>query len=371
MSNSYKSRTLTAYRVALLIGLAISAASRETRAADPVAPVSLPVTKITLHLHQATPVDVFAAMARQSGVTLETVPADLWKDHNEPVDVDVDDQPYWLAMKQVCAKTGLGVGSFDGVMSVYVPDGGALDLAGPFQFTDGFLTVVENTSRASTVDFARGGTIRRELSVQMSMYPDPKCWVLEHSCFVITEAVDDKGQSLIDKPASDEMSPGEPARFAQSPELAVPPVFGQKIVRLKGHVQVRLATKSEHLEIDNLDKIAGVHQKIGKCDIVFAGMTRGENGTDFNFTVASSGPESDAGLAEFGASKITLVTSDGKSAGRNGFVLDVDKKSFGFDGPDVSAGGKPPTPVRLVIDVPVETKTMSIPFEFANLPIPQ
>ncbi len=370
MSRVAGPRSVFLRRVAILIAVA-GLVSASGRAAGPAQPPELPETKVTMHLHGAAPSKVFAELARQEGVEIGAEPADLWKTHDKPVDIDVDGQPFWEAAKQVTAKTGLQIGRFEDKGFAAYADHDGDNLAGPSVLHDGFMTVVTDVFRAGTVEFGKGGAVHRELRVGIVTYPELKWRVLGASEYCLTEAVDDKGHALIDHAGSADVTPEPNWPIDRGIDLKYPENLGQKIARLKGSIQIRVVTKTERIEIPNVDNINGVRKSFGKCDLVFAGMKHDEGGAEFDLKIATTGEASDRGLDQFHEADVKLVWSNGKSTSRNGGMYEGNKGSITFGAPDPVDGEKPPTPARLVVDLPVETKTVTVAFEFKDLPIPQ
>src|SRR5260221_3967984 len=75
-------------------------------AATPVATTQ--PARITLHAQEAPAREVLKRFAEQAGTTLPLSPADLLaKDPLAPVTINIDGQPFWVALEELSRKTGL------------------------------------------------------------------------------------------------------------------------------------------------------------------------------------------------------------------------------------------------------------------------
>src|SRR4051812_41538551 len=67
-------------------------------------PATLPApTLITLHMHNAKPKAIAAELGKQAGVEMRVADP-----NHPPVDVDIERQPFWLALRQICSLLGAG-----------------------------------------------------------------------------------------------------------------------------------------------------------------------------------------------------------------------------------------------------------------------
>src|SRR6185503_8832094 len=63
---------------------------------------------ITLHMKNAKPAEVFAEISRQASAELRASPVNLWESKSWPaMDIDIDRQPFWQAIGEVCNKFGV------------------------------------------------------------------------------------------------------------------------------------------------------------------------------------------------------------------------------------------------------------------------
>src|SRR4051794_38621509 len=63
---------------------------------------------ITIHMHDVPPEKVVAELGRQAYTDLKTMPEHLWGQKDWPnVSIDIEQKPFWPALREVCEKIGL------------------------------------------------------------------------------------------------------------------------------------------------------------------------------------------------------------------------------------------------------------------------
>src|SRR5262249_54639058 len=66
-------------------------------------PTTVPAARlVTLHMLNAKPQQVAAALAKQAGVEVR-----LTETNHPPISVDIERQPFWLALRQICGQLGV------------------------------------------------------------------------------------------------------------------------------------------------------------------------------------------------------------------------------------------------------------------------
>src|SRR5215211_1041548 len=100
----------------LLLLLALVALPVRAQPPEPPKPIAPPLsldeanvllggpTRITLHLKDAVPQAVVAELSKQAGVSIRLP---VWggdETRNKPLAIDVENQPFWTALSEVCAK---------------------------------------------------------------------------------------------------------------------------------------------------------------------------------------------------------------------------------------------------------------------------
>src|SRR3954469_13992589 len=161
---------------------------------------------ITLHLRDALPRDIYAEVSRQCGTELLPAEPNLWDAHPwQRQTVDLDQQPFWAAMKQLQAKTNIELAQWGETLRLVEHNGGDVQTRGPSQISGPFLIIANHVDRSQSIDLAAGDpetktypAAEKQFSVQLAVFAEPKLRVLQAPMAAhIEEAVDDKGNSLV------------------------------------------------------------------------------------------------------------------------------------------------------------------------------
>jgi len=331
-------------------------------------------TLITLHMKDANPRDVFAEIGRQAHMDLPIWPEELWKDArfgNIPkLTLDIDQQPFWVALMTACQDASAHIQSMGQNREMTVMQGANNDMLGGPRYTSGlFIVVAESAGRNHQVSFGPGRNFNNNDSIQFQLYADPKAHLLEvQNTATLTLATDDKGSSLIGGasavPQYRANVQGLMANFTAP--LHYPNNGYTQITKLKGTVDLTVAAKTETLEIadmaagDKLYPISRWSVQVKEFHVT------GSNGS-VNLKIDTGGaPPNDIYTA---AQNIRLIDATGHAlnrmgSGGSGFNTEINYQcSFHMTAPIK-------TPVKLVWDIVTETKLKSVPFEFADLPLP-
>ena len=230
-------------------------------------------TRVTLHLKDATAQAVVDAFSQQSGVPLRLL---FFEEAAPPpkYTIDIENQPFWTAFSELCRKLQLAPqlagdrniqdllpGNLDESLGVLFPVHPLATL------TARELRHEHNFSLKGAADNVQSTNDRHTLYFNGWVLLDPKVRVAPSTTPVvtITEAVDDKGNALMDNQGG--------ASFVQSPVLWDLQVnlqgradTGQKLARLKGNIKAFIVTRQEAWEVPNLGDIVGPVTKTVKSD---------------------------------------------------------------------------------------------------------
>jgi hypothetical protein len=332
-------------------------------------------TMITLHMKEANPREVFAEIARQSHTDLPIWPPQLWTDARmgpvPKVTLDIDQQPFWLALTQACQATSTHVQNMGMNQGITIAQGGGGDmLAGPQSTSGLFIVVAETASRNRQVSFVPGRVFPNNDTIQFQLYADPKVRLLDtENQAVLTLATDDKGNSLI-APNNNNVAryrvtqQGMPIAF--SALMHYPNDGYTKATKLKGTLQVRLAAKTSTLEIADVSAALNTMRVVGPWSVQLQDFhIDGSNGfLKINIRTGGAQPNDVFNTMR----NIRLTDAAGQILnggwGGGGSPLELNYQcSF-------NASEKIKSPVKLTWDVPTESKMQDVPFEFTDLPLP-
>ena len=237
-------------------------------------------------------------------------------------------------------------------------------ISGPFSF---MLQAVEHKIQLGTKD-------EETLTILIQGDMEPRLHLLrEAEAITLTEAIDDKGQSLL---------PPKPNGGAQNllmeTRLECPAGgVGKRITSLKGKVNYALQTKSETVEIDLTKFNEPLVKEIGGVEVTVAPPTGPTAGgfqsfaLSFKRTTLPAERWADHAKA-LAAAKPLLILEKGPEtkwpSGRDSKTQgDVLTRSWEFY-PAPAAGAVPAS--KLVLTIPIETRVVTVPFAFKDLPLP-
>jgi hypothetical protein len=296
-------------------------------------------------------------------------------------------------MKSIGEQTGLTLAMWGGPgnMPKLMP---GQPQQGPSAISGPYLITATRISRTRSVDLGGQVNPQQQFVVQLAVIAEPKIRVIRASGAAKVEiAVDEDGKSLVS-----ERNEARYGYYAQATSawnvtvpLTEPPHVGTRIARLKGTIDAEICTRFEHVEIEDLlgegknaQKTFGSTQ-LSVIDVAPKGAGVYEvrvraallDGSDGNGGAggAAAGIPADQDMTRLPLHDIALVDAEGNALSRTSFSSSGSANRYEvtmqFNGqvglPDPS---RPRVPEKLVWDVPVEIKPVSIPFEFADLPIP-
>jgi hypothetical protein len=210
---------------------------------------------VTLRSPNITPREALAELAKQAGADIRPARPSLWDAppdgnaslpaHLRPISLDITDQPFWLAFRDVCRKANLRAESRPGVRAVYVADigeGAAKNpdshwLTGPAVASGPCVIVLDRIERVAALDLpdAPAGAAPvpapvpdRSYTLKLVALCDPWFRLIEGSGVVsVTLATDEHGRSMLPgkdpepPPAAESETSIDPAGFPVGPNVAV------------------------------------------------------------------------------------------------------------------------------------------------------
>lgn len=356
-------------------------------------------TLITLHLKDATPLEFYTELWRQASLPpLNTKQMTFWRDR-PLISISVKNKPFWSVVQRVAVDYGISVGTIEeGRIEPWQATGetvGAFVSNGPFLFT--INNISHSTLRSMNVyPDKKQLMVDNRLLLGINIYTDPKLPLLrEGTTITVTQAVNDKGVSLLaQSPLQDKVNTYE--KFTSHVRIPLMPqsIDGGMITKLKGSIRTVIATKSAMWEINDLANVGDAERGV-KPKLLVSSMPLNDvayytlkevktidRGYSFDLTFLRSHTLLDTwamGLAMF--ADVTVLDDKGIELTRMG-----GSSTYGFDASDplnekLQRGtshykflrtdkNSPEGPVKLIWKYPVEFRTVEVPFEFTNLPLP-
>jgi hypothetical protein len=330
-------------------------------------------TLITLHVKEANPREVFAEIAKQAHTDLPIWPEQLWTDNrfgNIPkITLDIDQQPFWLALAQACQSASVHVQNMGNNQTMTIMQGSNNDmLVGPRCMSGLFIIVADSAARNHAISFARGQSATNIDDIEFHLYVDPKARLVEtHNPATLTLAEDDKGNSLIATAAVSRFrSASQGSSVTFSAPLHYPNDGYTKITKLKGTLEATMAAKTQTLEIPDMAAAINTTHPVGHWTVDVQDFRLNGNSGSFSLKIHTGGTS--VNQMFYAERSIQLIDATGRNlvngGGGGGNDTEVQySSSFSTSDPIKS-------PVKLVWNVVTETKQQSIPFEFTDLPLP-
>jgi hypothetical protein len=326
-------------------------------------------------------------------------------------------------VRHVCMKTGLrplyeaGDGGFAGPGRVVLLADVVGDMKAPAAFSSSFMVLVNSLSRVSgfvaeAEEGEEAGGAGREvgaerLELQLTFYADPKWRILEHPGQTLVESVaDDRGNPL-PRPAAmvlQSIKEDSPIWQMRTTVRGVPPGC-TRLTKLKGTFRVVLLEQSEPVEVADVLTARNVLRRVGGQSVVLQEVTRqkeeqpgqAQGGYQVKLMLSRNGlsqrPWRQAreveGIRLFDANGRPMMRAsyDVKESGEQVLydleyypgaapavgdvpILPQPRNVFGLDNAAGAAGAAAASPpARLVCQVPLEPREVTVPFEFGEIPV--
>jgi len=355
-------------------------------------------TLITLKLNDASVEDVMAAFSKQTGYLLRPYNRAIWngRANKQTVSVDYQNTPFWDALIDFCQKAQLSPYFNDSTsrQMLFMPSNqmGQSMFNSPRSASGAMLTLMTQLSRQSSISLGTqqsGG--RSQFTGRMILLSEPKVRVTGfYYQAALDEAVDDNGNNLL--PAGEHSFGGMNTTSRQSQvNVAINLLYpankpGLKIARLRGKLKMKVATTIESVEFQD---VSGDKEQPGKT----------ESGR--RITICSAKPLNEGNdkgnLRQYlvkvivyrdklEARKFTEMTNNlglrvMDAQGRDlQFQMNREVTNKGNEthismmyyrrSADEGGGDDVGEPAKIVWDVILDSKEITVPFEFKDLPMP-
>lgn len=350
---------------------------------------------VTLKMEQAPASQVLAELGRQAHGVLLTDPTNLLSQKNmKLVSLKVDHRPFWEVMESFCAQTGLevtGITRHSREIGLGLIRGNPDWADKPTVYSGPLMIRANRLVRVSTAHLKKPVDVTEEFNISLVAFAEPKLKVLDYSSALkLLEVVDERGHSLI--PPADRNVQANADVFGNAREgytshweigasLHHPKDSGSRIVRFKASTTLVVQTASATLEVP----VTGsneVTRNVGPLRVTVAHL----DPTRCDLTVYRDGRDDQDWFGvrmQLNASDARLLDDKDRVLARSQSSMDADEspdsqrlelrlrfvkegveetKDRGKKG--ISEGS------RLVWTFPTQTRELTVPFEFRDLPIP-
>jgi len=322
-------------------------------------------SRITLHVKDAAPREVFAELSRQCFAPLPTAPSGLWDEGEWPkVTLDLDRRPFWQVMRQLGERVGVQYLPFD-------QQGVRLSRGRP-RTSDG---VCIDGAFLVTADVLSS---RNRLTIDLSVYGEPKILVLRTAALKIERAEDDRGHKLAPQLGRRAFGPAMFGRRSRAGtrRMYLPFVHpvddASRIARFKGVITVAVQDSSETWEVRDPLTMTPLTRLVDWVPVTLSGMTRAGTGDayelrvslPFGWTARTALDE----MEELIRDRLRVFDADGHA-----LTMGTIDSHGGADGMEVTANfsraAPAGAPAKLVWDIPRDSLNLDVLFDFKDLPI--
>lgn len=355
-------------------------------------PSTQPAT-ITLKGEKLPLKQVIAELAKQNQTPLPVSPPDVL-DRNDvgSATLDLHAVPFWKAIEELGKQTGLEpILNGDDPYPRFQLGYGAGFWDEPHVIAGPLVIFANEIRRTNTVELARKNhKFDRELTLHLTAFAQPGLRLLSVSEEIkLREAIDDKGRNLMPAGAStdpslDPPSFTNPGGGLYSWNLAIvlhsPQQIGQKITRIKGQTHLRVQTRGEKYEIEDVMKVRNVTRNVAGVPFTFNNLKKADIEYVMRLTVRRDKLPQEKwndihqsiynGMMVLYDANGRLVASHATENGGDygGNKIDATLRFVREPGiSDPNAG----EPHKLVWFAPTESAVIPVDFELTDLPIPE
>lgn len=348
-------------------------------------------TLVTIKLTGVPAKQALDAVMEQTGVPYDVPHPEFWRHSRfKDVTLDADRKPYWVVMSDICAQAGLTPQNHNPYNRNVITIGhGNPRKVGPVWFDErGFYVTALNATRTHHIDYEAPGRPQETFGLNFRILVDPRITVTRGSnVLLVTEALDEKGNSLL--PKTPGMSLEDMLRnpswdgtwlWDSHVNLTYLPEQGKLLKSFKAKAVFEIAEKKQTWEVD-LAKADKAETTLLDTQVTIDSVTKDGEGCEVKLSLKWAEP-----LIKFGRrqsqhhplrqyhtiqSAIQVVDDKGTPLRRfgGGGSSGGGKASFSFR---FSRSGRDTVgePAKLILTVPTETRTVELPIEFKDLPIP-
>ena len=348
-------------------------------AAPPLSQVDLdPPTLVTLHAKGATLGDVVADVVRQTGVPI-AVSSGFFTSTSDsplpPITLDLQRVPFWTAMAAICDQTDTEVRDNPAGYNTHLQIADAFGekfLGGPVDHCGLFTVEIESIWLWHIAKLIPGTNAPKvDDEVCLNIYIDPKAKVSSMDAICLTEATDDRGQSLL--PAEK-----QPVPFISDFDLLLQPRCplnihadgATKITRLRGSMDISMTASGQRIEIPDVSAATHLTETLGRLVFQINSISAPGRAATVELTLREKNNDNENEAIERLLRQITLTDASGQvmtAIGQARWIGDGDVCSYQatFIGQRKLQG-----PIKFAWSIPDAIAKITVPFEFNDIALP-
>jgi hypothetical protein len=345
-------------------------------------------TRVSLHLKDAKPQDAYAQLSRQCGLPIVPQGENLWRRASQPsITLNLTDEPFWAAMRRVCTTFGLRAiftGGDEEPAKITLIRDTADEMPSPAAFNGSFMMLATRLERRSAFDGGDdaddkgpAGKPEASLTAEITFFADPKWRIIEHpEQTTIESACDDRGKPLprIDPMRMQVFKPENPIWLMRT-DIKHVPADCKKLKNVKGSFRIVLLEQSEPFEVPNIMTVRNALRKVGERTVQIKEAVKEGEGYKVRLTIFRNGLSTQEWRQQRESQGVQLLDEKGRPLARGGFNADEngDQVDYEFNffkiDPTGQAVNNAGDPSKLVIQLPLEPREVTVPFEFKELAI--
>jgi hypothetical protein len=333
-------------------------------------------TLVTLHLHDVSPKDAFDALAARAGVTFGPAASLLWPGTDpQRVTIDVEGQPLWSVVQKMCAQAKVRVVESRSGHSIQLAGVDPKEPLAPFAVAGPFLLMVKRIEQTRAIEFAgpADGNARSGCRISLLVLAEPKLGTCKWDI------------QKLEKLETDDTRPFDPnfqggsgvVGSAGEAILFQGDLHGTKVKRLRATGSFAVAGKPTSFEVDNVLKAGHAERVIGGFRVA---MTELKAVAEGRYTVTVEAAPENHSAEEFKVFCATLgqlwgprlLDTQGNDLHDGGGSSSqyMDRYIRTLNAARNDGTQEVGEPAKLIWEVPSEVKTLTLPVEFVDLPLP-
>jgi hypothetical protein len=352
---------------------------------------------ITLHYQDAPLQEVLDDFARQAGADMGTSgPRIMQFARSRHASIDLERADFLTALSAVTQAGGLRPGLNGSNALVLMPVRAAantmpMNLFNGHRRTIGAFTIFAVSCRQDiSIDYGRGAADQSSTILQLEVFAEPKLHVIgPANQDWLRECVDEKGQSLAPDVPQAFMGGSEGRQWFWQLQTNLKDAHesAKMIARLRGELKFMVQTKSEQIDIPDVNQLNNLTRTIGGSSLTLKKFAN--EGGQYQLHVLVSGPlANDMDQVQSILSNIQILDEQDEALTQgpmsaqtdNVATLDmaVNYLANPINRPHRGAGegkatvdaGSPLVPRKLRWELTTQTKLVNVPFELDNLELP-
>lgn len=358
-------------------------------------------TRITMHLKDATYLQILAELSKQSGVRVR---GQFWDEaqRKKTFTVDIENQPFWDAVRIIGDQLKIFPQQWGGQAGLVLTPDSDGRLRGAKQLSAPMMTaVVRGIQRTHNVNYsspenanpAQAKPDTPRISLTGLLMVDPKLRLLNNMArSKVTEAVDDKGVSLVADKEEGWLYGDNQLLWQLQFSLKYRPDIGKKLTRLNGSLRFYVVARFDTWEITDLDKAKGASKtvKLGKREETYTVDSIAKEGEGYRIKLTVSRKVEAAPPPEEATPEAQQLRQARRDLARWMSLKDAagqeyygyfaggsfnegaeDNIEFVFNNNQQFPGDeKAGDPKKLRIDIPIEFRELTVPINFKDLVLP-